>query len=190
VLVALLPVAFVPVFGYAVSCTRIAGQDPLQAPPPWRWSARLLTDGGWSALQAAAIIAPFALGAWWLGGALTAVWRPTGDPFLNAGYSWTVALAVAALPAGLAILLVVPPTLARFAVTGRPGDLVALGSMVDCVRHRFTAWNLALVTITTSWALAAASLGLVVVGVIPGAFYAILTSAHACAALAPDRAPR
>jgi hypothetical protein len=190
VLVALLPIAFIPVFGYAVTCARTAAHSLWEPPPPWRLNARLLTDGAWSSLQAALLTLPFAFGGWWLGSVLAGHWHPTGDPFVSAGYAWTVALTLAALAAGLVLLVVVPPTLARFAVSGRPTDLAALGSVVECVRGRFAAWNLALAVITTSWIVAAAGLGLLVIGVIPGVFYAILTSAHACAALSPDRAPR
>ena len=43
-----------------------------------------------------------------------------------------------------------------------------------------------LVAITTAWLMAVASLALGGVGVVAGAFYAILVSAHACAALVPE----
>lgn len=189
-LVALLPLTFPIVFGYAVACTRATARDPLAGPPRWRITRRLLSDGAWSGLQAAAITLPFAAGAWLLGEVLAAHWRPTGDAFVDAALAWVIAVTVAALPWGVLMLLVLPPTLARFAVTGRPADLAALRAAAACVRRRYAEWNLALVAITTAWVLAAAGLALAGVGVVLGAFYAILVSAHACAALAPDRAAR
>ncbi|HEY7202246.1 MAG TPA: hypothetical protein VIC57_18640, partial [Candidatus Dormibacteraeota bacterium] len=105
------------------------------------------------------------------------------DPAL----AWIAAVTAAALPWGVLMLLVVPPTLARFAMSGRPGDLVALSWVAACIRHRYAEWNLVLVAVTTSWSLAVGCVALLGVGVVAGAFYAILVSAHACAALAPDR---
>jgi len=174
-LVALLPLTFPAVFGYAVGCVRAAACDPAAPPPPWRISLR---DGAWAALQAAALTAPFAALAW----LLELLLAPIG-PALG----WVVAAAVAALPWGMLMLTVVPPTLASFAVTGRPADLARIGLVVACVRHRYADWNLVVVGITTAWALAAVGLAVVGVGVVPGAFYAILVSAHACSALAPNR---
>jgi len=189
-LLLVLPVAFPLVFGYAVACTRAAACDPLAPPPPWRVGRRLLADGAWSGLQAALLTAPFAAAARVLGGALARSWRPTGSAFEDAGLAWIVAIVAAALPWGLVLLVVVPPTLARFAVTGRPADLAALGRAAACVRERYAAWNLVLVAITTAWGLAAVGLALAGAGAVAGAFYAILVSAHACAALAPDRTTR
>jgi hypothetical protein len=186
-LVALLPVSFPLVFGYAVACVRAAACEPAAPPPPWRIGGRLLADGAWTALQAAVLTAPFAAAAWLLAGLLVRVWRPTGVAFSDVALAWIAALTVAALPWGVAMLLVVPATLARFAVTGRPADLAGLRWVVRCVRGRYAEWNLVLVGITTAWALAAAAMSLAGVGVVPGAFYAILVSAHACSALAPDR---
>lgn len=188
-LVALLPVSFPLVFGYAVACVRVSAREPAAPPPSWRIGGRLVADGAWSALQAAALTAPFAAGAWLLAALLARVWRPTGAAFPDVELAWTAALTVAALPWGVAMLVVLPPTLARFAVTGRPADLAGFGWVARCARERYAEWNLVLVGITTAWALAAASLALAGVGVVPGAFYAILVSAHACSALAPDRTP-
>jgi len=186
-LVALLPICFPFVFGFAVACVRSAACDPAAPPPRWRVSRRLLADGVWTALQAAALTAPFAAGAWLLAGGLAAVWRPSADAFLDTALAWIAAVTIAALPWGVLMLLVVPPTLARFAITGRPADLVAVGWIAACIRERYAQWNLVLVAVTTAWALAAGCLALLGVGVVAGAFYAILVSAHACAALAPDR---
>jgi hypothetical protein len=189
-LVALLPVTFPLVFGYAVACTRAAAGDPSAPPPRLRVGWRLVADGAWTGLQAVVLTAPFAVGAWLLASGLRRSWRPTGSGFEDPTLAWVVAIVVAAMPWGLLMLLVVPPTLARFAVTGRPADLAGLGWAVRCARDRYVDWNLVLVAITTSWALAAAGLALAGAGVVAGALYAILVSAHACAALSPDRTPR
>lgn len=189
-LVAVLPASFPLVFGYAVACVRAAACDPAAAPPRWRVEGRLLADGAWSGLQAALLTVPFAFVAWLLAAWLGGVWRPTGDGSLDAALAWIAAVTAAALPWGLVMLVVVPPTLARFAVTGRPSSLLGLGWVLSCMRERYAQWNLVLVAVTTSWALGLVGLALMGLGVVPGAFYAILVSAHACAALAPDRTAR
>ena len=51
-------------------------------------------------------------------------------------------------------MLVVPPTVALFAMTGRPADLAALRWVVACVRGRYAQWNLVVAGVTTAWALA------------------------------------
>ena len=186
-LVALLPLTFAAVFGYAVACVRTAACDTDEPPPAWRIRSSLLRDGAWSALQAVVLTAPFALAAWLLDMLVARVWHPTGGAFLDAALAWIAAVTVAALPWGLLMLVVVPPTLASFAVTGRASDLARPRLVVACVRDRYADWNLVLVGITTAWALAAAALAVVGVGIVPGAFYAILVSAHACSALAPHR---
>jgi Protein of unknown function (DUF4013) len=189
-LVALLPVSFPVVFGYAVACVRAAACDPAAAPPRWRVGRRLLADGAWSALQAAVLTAPFAFMAWLLAAGFAGVWHPTGSGSLDAALAWIAAVTIAALPWGVLMLLVVPPTLVRFAVTGRPASLLGLRCVTACVRERYAQWNLVLVGITTAWALGAVGLALAGVGVVAGVFYAILVSAHACASLAPDRTAR
>jgi hypothetical protein len=186
-LVALLPLTFAAVFGYAVACVRSAACDMAGPPPAWRIGPGLLRDGAWSALQAAALTAPFALVAWLLDTLVARVWHPTADAFLDSALAWIVAATVAALPWGVVMLVVVPPTLASFAVTGRASDLARLRLVVACVRGRYADWNLVLVGITTAWALAAIGFAVVGLGIVPGAFYAILVSAHACSALAPHR---
>jgi len=186
-LVALLPLTFPAVFGYAVACARTAARDPAAPPPRWRIRPALLGDGVLAGAQAAAVTAPFALLAWLLGAQLTRIWHPTGDALLDSGLAWIVVVTAVALPWGVLMLVVVPPTLASFAVTGRPADLARLPLVLVCVRDRYAVWNLVLVGITTSWGLAAVGLAVAGVGVVPGAFYAILVSAHACSALAPHR---
>jgi hypothetical protein len=187
-LMAVFPLSFVVVFGYAVSCIRAAAADPSAPPPVWRLSRRLLTDGLWSSLQALALTLPFALLTWLLTSALRD-WRPTESAAANRELALTVAATVAAFPWGLLMLLVLPPTLARFAHSGRPADLFAVRPAVAFVRSRYAAWNVVLVGITTAWILALASLLLAGVGILAGAFYAILVCAHACAALSPDSPP-
>jgi hypothetical protein len=189
-LLALLPLTFVVVFGYAVGCVRAAAADPAGPPPPLRIRRRLLADGAWSALQAGLLTLPFAAAAWWLGGTLVPVWHPMHDSFVDPAMAWVVAIAVLALPWGMLMLVLLPPTLARFAVTGRPADLASVPCVMDCIRHHFVAWNLVVGMVTTAWVLAAMGLALCVVGVVPVAFYAILVSAHACAALAPNQPAR
>jgi hypothetical protein len=189
-LVALLPVSFPLVFGYAVACVRSAACDPAAAPPAWRVSRRLAADGCWTGLQAAILSAPFAVVAWLLAPALAGVFRPATTGWLPAALGWIAAVTICALPWGVVMLVVVPPTLALFAATGRPASLLALEWVVACVRERYAQWNLVLVAVTTSWALAAVGLAVIGAGVVAGAFYAILVSAHACAALAPDRTAR
>jgi hypothetical protein len=184
-LMAVFPISFVAVFGYAVSCIRAAAADPSAAPPAWRLSGRLLADGLWSSLQALALTLPFAVLTWLLTSALRG-WRPTQSAAANSELALTVAATAAAFPWGLLMLVVVPPTLAGFARSGRAADLVAVRRAFAFVRSHYAAWNLVLVGITTAWVLALASLLLAGVGLLAGAFYAILVSAHACAALSPD----
>lgn len=187
VLVALLPITFVLVFGYAVECIRRAAADAQAAPPAWRIGGRLLLDGVWTAAQAAVLTAPFATLAWLVTNGLGPVWHPTGDRFVDVAQVWVLSVLAAALPWGIVMLTLLPPTLARFAVSGRPADLAALPAVVEVVRRRFADWNVVVMAITTAWLLAAVGLAVAVVGVVPGAFYAILVSSHACAALSPDR---
>lgn len=168
----------------------MAAADAAAAPPGWRVRRRLLSDGAWSGLQAAVLTLPFVVLAWLVVGGLGRAWHPTGDRFVDSANALVVAVAAVALPWGIVMLTAVPPTVARFAVSGRPADLASLSAVVDVVRRRFADWNLVIVAITTSWLLAAAGLALALVGVVPGAFYAILVSAHACAALSPDCSAR
>lgn len=186
VLVALLPVSFPLVFGQAVACVRTAAGDPAAAPPPWRPCARLLADGLWTGLQAAVLTAPFVALAWLLWGPLDGVLHPTGDAFVDGALVAILAITAAAFPWGVVLLMVLPPTLAHFAISGRARDLADPRLVIVCVRGRYAEWNMVLVGITTAWALAAASLGFAGVGVVAGAFYAILVSAHACSALSRD----
>lgn len=185
----LLPLAFPLLFGYVVEAVRSAGEDPGAGPPAWRINARLVSDGLWSSAQFAALAAPFGAAAWAASSWLTGLWAPAHDPFLDRGLALVAAGFLAALAWGMLALVVVPPTLARFAVSGRPADLADVAGALRLVRSHFADWNLAVVVIVTSWIVAIAS-GALVCGVIGGLFYAILVSAHACSALAPDQPPR
>jgi len=50
VCVALLPLLFIPLLGYAIQATRAAQTDSSQGLPAWRLSGRLLADGFWTSL--------------------------------------------------------------------------------------------------------------------------------------------
>jgi uncharacterized protein DUF4013 len=170
VAVLLLPVAFVPLFGYAIAVTRAAARDPSRRPPAWELSTRLLADGFWTAVAVALTVAPFA--AVFI--ALT---------HLVAGIALVVAFFVLALPWGLVALTVLPHATATFAATGRPRDLFDVAASLRGVRRDFATWNVVCVAIVTAWAIGLACAALVWVGILPGIFYAILVSAHATAAL-------
>ena len=171
----LLPVAFVPLLGYAVAVTRSAAADPFRRPPPvLELTGRLFTDGLWTALAIAVTVAPFAL-------AFVALTR------LVDGVGLVIAFYLLALPWGLVALLVFPHGTATFALSGNPRDLFDVAASVRCVRRDFATWNAVVAAIVTAWAIGLACAGLLWVGILPGIFYAILVSAHATAALArPD----
>ena len=164
----------------------MAAADAAAAPPGWRVRRRLLSDGGWSGLQAAGLTLPFVVLAWLVVRGLERAWHPTGDRFIDSANALVVAVAAVALPWGRDAHRGTPDrgALCCERAAGRPG--VALCGR----RRRFADWNLVIVAITTSWLLAAAGLALALVGVVPGAFYAILVSAHACAPLSPDCSAR
>lgn len=183
-LLILFPLGVVPLLGYAVAVTRSAAADPQAGPPPWRPLPRLLADGFLVALLISVLTAPFALLAAALAPALTGPLGAVSDPFLRAGLAWVIAGAVAALPWGILLLVLMPPATARFATGGSLRDLLDLPTAVLTVRSHFPAWNLVVVAIVTAWAIGLSGLGLALVGVIPGALYALLVSAHATATLA------
>jgi len=106
------------------------------------------------------------------------------DPFLRGGLALVIAGAVAALPWGILLLVLMPSATARFASSGRYRDLLDAPAAIRTVRRRFPAWNLAVVAIVTAWAIGLSGLGLALVGVVPGVLYAMLVSAHATASLA------
>ncbi len=188
-MVVLLPIAFVPLLGYAVAATRSALADPAAEPPRWRASARTLTDGVWVALAVVLIAASFALV---LGPLATLIgqahlWH-VADLALSRLYANLAAVFALALPWGLVMLLWMPHATVRFAAGGRPIDLFNFPAAIRGVARDFATWNLAAAAIVTAWALGLACVGLLCIGVVPGLFYAILVSAHASAALRPQDA--
>ena len=184
--VALAPVLFIPLLGYAVAATRAAEEASDAGPPPWRLSPRLLRDGLWASLAVALSAVPFALLVSPVA-SLLAPARIGGAPAAELS-AWVVAVLVAALPWGLFVLLVMPHATAAFAATGSVRDLFDLGQSVRAVRRDFSTWNLAVAAIVTAWAAGLACAGILCVGSVPGVFYAILVSAHATAALRPSGA--
>jgi hypothetical protein len=184
VTVLLLPIAFVPLLGYAIAATRQAELDASTGPPAWKLSVRLLVDGFWTALVVVLLTAPFVLLINPLAGWLfdVHVMRGTDVP-VSQLYAHTIAVFLLALPWGLLLLIHMPHATARFALSGKGVDLFDLASSIRAVRRDFTTWNLAAAAMVTGWAIGLACVGLLCVGLVPGVFYAILVSAHASAAL-------
>jgi hypothetical protein len=182
--VLLLPIAFIPLLGYAIAATREAELDAATGPPRWKLSGRLLSDGFWTTVVVVLLTAPFALLlnplAGWLFDAH--VLRGT-DSSVSQLYAHTIALFVLALPWGLLLLIHMPHATARFAHSGKPIDLFDLPASIRAVKRDFTTWNLAAAAMVTGWAIGLACVGLLCAGLVPGVFYAILVSAHASAAL-------
>lgn len=168
--VVLLPVAFVPLLGYAVAAVRAP-----DSPPRWTLTPRLLTDGFWTALAVALTMLPFAA-------ALVALSRVIG------GVELVVAFFLLALPWGLIALLLLPHGTAAFARGGDPRSLFDVGASLRGVRRDFAGWNVVAAAIVTAWAVGLACVALLCAGIVPGIFYAILVSAHATSAL-PDSDP-
>jgi len=184
VCLALLPILFIPLLGYAIAATRAAEEDSSQGPPPWRISWRLLADGLWTALAVLLTWLPFVL-AW--NPLATVLFKarlsPSSDELLADIYAHVLAFFALALPWGLVALLVLPHATAAFAATGRPRDLFNFAAAIRGVGRDFTTWNVAAAAIVTGWTIGLACAGLLCAGVVPGIFYAILVSAHAAAAL-------
>jgi len=185
----ILPLGFIPVLGYAISATRAAGADPAQGPPPWKLSIRLLSDGFWTALLLLLLTAPFVLALNPLADGLDRahLWH-VSDRVLSHVYALVGAAFILALPWGLVLLVLIPHAVMRYAFSGRPLGLFDFPAAVRAVRQNFATWNVAAAAIVTAWALGLACAGVMCVGLLPGIFYAILVSAHACAAL--ETAPR
>jgi len=186
-LVLLLPIAFVPLLGYAIAATRAAQTDPAQGPPPFRWNARLFVDGFWTAIVLIIVTAPFAVALNSLAGA---IYVPVNDRSLAAPYAYIAATFLLALPWGLVLLLLMPHAAGRFAATGRPSELFNVPKTLNAVARDFPSWNVAAAAIVTGWVLGVACIGLFCVGILPGVFYAILVSAHASATLQTPVAAR
>jgi hypothetical protein len=184
VTVLLLPIAFIPLLGYAIAATRAAETDPAQGPPRWTLSTSLLADGFWTALAVTVFTAPFVLLVNPFAELLynTHIWRVT-DIALSQLYAHVLAAFILALPWGLLFLIHMPHATARFAHTTRPADLFNLAASIQGVKRDFATWNVAAAAIVTGWAVGLACVGLFCIGLVPGVFYAILVSAHASAAL-------
>jgi hypothetical protein len=177
-MVLFLPITFIPLLGYSVAATRRAEDDPTQPPPAWKLSARLLTDGFWTAAVLLLLSAPFALAL-----------KPLADAIqLSATFAHVVAALLLALPWGFLLLLLMPHGTSCFAATGRPPDLFDFPAALRKVKRDFPDWNLAAAAIVTAWVIAVACVGLLCVGLFPGVFYAILVSAYASATLHPPGA--
>jgi Protein of unknown function (DUF4013) len=182
--VLLVPVAFIPLLGYAIAATRSAEVDAASSPPRWTISIRLLSDGFWTALVIALLTAPFVLTFSPLAAVLFDAHVWTGnDVAVSQLYAHVAAAFLLALPWGLLFLLHMPHATARFAHTGTPIDLFDIPASIRSVVRDFATWNLAAAAIVTAWAIGLACAGLLCVGIVPGVFYAILVSAHASAAL-------
>ena len=182
--VLLLPIAFIPLLGYAIAATRAAERETSPGPPRWVFSIRLLWDGAWTALAIALFTAPFAVAFNPLADLIFSlrIWTG-GDEAASQLYAQVAAAFLLALPWGLLFLLHMPHATARFADTARWDDLFDFTQSIRAVSGDFATWNLAAAAIVTGWALGLAAEGLLCLGLIPGVFYAILVSAHASAAL-------
>src|SRR5207237_419509 len=124
-----LPLLFIPLLGYAIAATRAAEADPSTGPPSWRLSARLLSDGLWTACAVLLTMLPFLLAWHPLAGVLMrAGASPSHDAWLAGVYAHAFAFSGLALPWGLVALLVLPHATASFAASGRPGDLFNLAA--------------------------------------------------------------
>ncbi|HSS94618.1 MAG TPA: DUF4013 domain-containing protein [Candidatus Dormibacteraeota bacterium] len=180
----LLPVAFIPLLGYAIAATRAVEQDAALPPPPWKLSRGLLADGFWTAVAIALLSAPFVLALSPLADAIdrTQLWR-VADRQQAQAYAHLAAAAVLALPWGFVMLLLMPHAAGRFAGTGRPHDLFDFPAALRGVQRDFPTWNAAAAAMVTAWVIGIACVGLLCVGLLPGVFYAILVSAHASASL-------
>ncbi len=187
--VLLLPIAFIPLLGYAIAATRSAEVDPAMGPPKWTLSSRLLSDGFWTSLAVVTLTAPFVLFLNPFAGMLfdARLWHLTDTP-LSQPYAHVGAAFILALPWGLLLLIHMPHATAQFAHSGNARDLFDLPAAIRGVRHDFATWNLAAAAIVTGWAVGLACVGLLCAGLVPGVFYAILVSAHASAALHDESA--
>lgn len=190
-MVVLLPIAFIPLLGYAVAATRAASMGPGHGLPTWASWRRLITDGFWVAVAIALIAAPFALVLGPLSTVIDGarIWR-VSDPALSHLYAELAAGLILALPWGIVMLLLMPHATNRFALSGRVIDVFDFPASIRGVARDFATWNVAAAAIVTAWAIGVACVGLLCVGIAPGIFYAILVSAHAIAGLPSAPAAR
>jgi hypothetical protein len=184
-----LPITFIPLLGYSIEATRSAQADPTRPPPPWRLSARLITDGFWTAVVLLLLSAPFVVALNPLADAIGGA-HPLHMSYAQSQvYAYTAAALLLALPWGLLLLILMPHGTSRFAATRRPWDLFDFLTTLRAVKRDFPTWNLVAAAIVTAWVLAVACVGLLCAGLFPGIFYAILVSAYAAATLRPQGAP-
>lgn len=180
------PVAFVVVLGYAVRATREAALSPQAPPPAFGLDGRLLRDGLLLTVVFLLVVVPYLLMSDAVAGAVFARMPAGTDPLIGPAEALLFGGFLVAIPWGTVVLLLVPPAVAAFAASGRARDLFNVARALRLVRTHFMAWNLATVAIVTAWIVALAGAGLLCVGFLPGAFYAILVSAHATASLVAD----
>ena len=183
--VALFPLTFVAVLGYAVSAVRAADGRPSQGPPAWR-IRDIYGPGRWIALALFVLTAPFVVLALPLSSALAIpqLWRSQGS--LLDVEAWVTAGLILALPWGILLLVLMPHAVARYATSLQARDLFDFASSLRSVRREFATWNLVIAAIVTAWAIGLACTALFCIGIVPGVFYAILVSSHATAALHPE----
>jgi hypothetical protein len=180
----LLPVGFIPLLGYSIAATRAAHEQPQIGPPKWILSARLLSDGFWTALVLGLVTLPFALLLNPLAGLIDhAHLLQINDRSMALLLARVAAAFILALPWGFVLLLLLPHATLRFAITGRPHELFDAAASWRGVSGDFATWNVAAAAMVTAWALGLACTALLCVGLVPGIFYAILVSAHATAAI-------
>jgi hypothetical protein len=186
VVVLCLPFSMVWLLGYAVEAVHASETAPSEGPPSWQSQARIWRYGFWMTLALAVLTAPFVVTTLVVGAALhqPSLWH-SSSPLLDVEAITSGAL-ISAFPWGLLLLVLMPHATDRFAVTQRARDLFDFASSVRSVRRDFAAWNLAVATIVTAWAIGIACVALLCVGLAPGVFYAILVSAHATASLHPE----
>ena len=183
-LLILCPLGVVPLLGSPRPLSPTSTASPLPGPPPLLPLPPLLSVASLVALLFVVLTPPFLLLAATLVPPLPGLLAAVGVPFLLSGLSLVVASGFAALPWGILLLVLMPPATARFATSGSLRDLLDLPAAVGTVRRRFPTWNLVVVAIVTAWPIGLSGVGLALVGVIPGALYALLVSAHATATLA------
>jgi hypothetical protein len=180
------PLSFVVVLGYAVRATREAALSPQAPPPGFSLDGRLLRDGLLLTVVFLLVVVPYLLMSDAVAGAVFARMPAGTDPLIGPAEALLFGGFLVAIPWGTVVLLLVPPAVAAFAASGRARDLFNVARALRLVRTHFMAWNLATVAIVTAWIVALAGAGLLCVGFLPGAFYAILVSAHATASLVAD----
>lgn len=182
--VALLPLLFIPLLGYAIQATRAAEIDPSQGPPPWRPSVSLVLAGAWVSLAISLSAIPF---VFFLNPLANLMFDANignfHDPAVTDFAAHVLAFLLLALPWGLLLLLVMPHATARFAATYEIHDFIDVSASIRGVARDFATWNVVAAAIVTAWIVGLACAGLFCIGIVPGIFYAILVSAHATSAL-------